>query len=160
MNFKNWLYIAEMAHVGMKQQIRIPCAKFTGQFPCIEEPIAMLDMRFEDPDAYPAPYKKLGNFSKFCALIPGTHNYLVYHGGGWADVVPTQEAIEKGFLSPTEMISEKGYVSVPNSWYLHAQLVGIDGKIVKPALGDMPTADHPHGTRQAFLDGKYAKTSN
>lgn len=152
MNFKNWLNISEMAHVGMKQHIKIPCDKIHGM-PCTEEPIAMMDMRFEDPGAYPSPYNKLGNFSKFSAAIPGTSNYLVYHGGGWADVISASEATKNGFISTEGSISEKGYILIPNSWYIHAQLIGVNGDVVKPALGDVSTPDHPQGRRQSFLNG-------
>jgi len=165
MNFKNWLHITEMAHVGMKQHIKIPCSKFNfgPHHDCIDSPIAMMDMRFEDPGAYSPPYNKLGNFSKFSAEIPGKSDHLVYHGGGWADIVSNINAIQQGLVPVKDeridktpgAVSTKGYVLLPNSWHIHAQLIGINGEIVKPALGDVPTPEYPQGPRQAFLDGKY-----
>lgn len=164
MNFRKWLNISEMAHMGMKEPFKIPCSAFQiapTPIPCADKPVAMIDMRFEDPGAYRPPYNKLGNFSKFAAMVPGKNEYLVYHGGGWADIVSGQAAIENGFI-PTKdnkidntpgAVSSKGYLLVPESWPVHAQLIGMQGDVVKPALGDVPTPEHPKGRRQAFLDG-------
>lgn len=172
MNFKKWLNISEMAHMGVKQPLKIPCSAFQiapTHIPCEDKPVALIDMRFEDPGAYRPPYNKLGNFSKFAAIIPGKKEYLVYHGGGWADVVSGQHAAEQGFLPVKDnkidttpgAISPQGYLLAPESWPVHAQLIGQDGDVVKPALGDVPTPEHPKGRRQAFLDGlTNAKESN
>lgn len=54
MNFQSWLQIGEMAHVGIKQHIKISCDNFKFA-QCKNQPIAMLDMRFEDPGAYQPP---------------------------------------------------------------------------------------------------------
>lgn len=87
---------------------------------------------------------------------------MIYHGAGWADTISDREAIQKQFV-PIEderinkksgAISDQGYLLVPDSWYIHAQLIGIHGDVVKPAMGDVPTPEHPNGKRQAFLDGK------
>ena len=170
MDFKKWLYITEMAHVGMKQPIKIACAKFSNgiHIPCIDEPIAMMDMRFEDPGAYHPPYNKLGNFSKFSAAIPGKSDYIAYQGAGWAEVMSNTIAMQHGFVPVLDnqidktpgAISEKGFLLLPDDWLIHAQLVGIKGNIVKPAFGDVSTPDYPEGSRQAFMNGKYNAKKN
>lgn len=124
----------------------IPChfVQMKG-IPCKEEEVYALDMRFEDPKAYPAPYNELHQHSLFSALIPGTKNYLVYHGGDKpAEILPETTAIKMGYL-PVEnnginrengAESKEGYVLVPNDWFMHAHLFDKNYEDIKPALAD------------------------
>lgn len=150
MKFKDWIIGKvknEMASFSLRQdQFTIPCHFMTmKKLPCKEEEVYALDMRFEDPKAYPSPYNQLHQHSHFAALLPGTTNYLVYHGGEQpAEVLPQGIAIKSEYLpmdnngidTSSGATSTKGYVLVPNDWFVHALLMNKDYEEIKPALAD------------------------
>jgi len=149
MSFRNWIVnrYAEMASFSLRnRRFTIPCRFIhMSGMPCKEEEVYALDMRFEDPGAYPSPYNELHQHSLFAALIPGTKNYLVYHGGDRpAEILSQTEAIKGGYL-PLEnngintnngAESQQGYMLVPNDWYMHAHLLNKDYEEIKPAKAD------------------------
>jgi hypothetical protein len=154
MRFKNWLKIDEQATFSVRQRMTIPCAKIalgnTGgvKLPCQDGPVGMMDIRFEDPGAFPPPYNKLSNGSFFSALLPDRVNeYLVYHGGRKdAEIMPVGQAVEMKYIPVDEKqqidhkpgaVSEKGYYLIPDDWYIHAQVLSQDYEIIKPALADI-----------------------
>jgi hypothetical protein len=168
MNFKRWLCVNEMASFSIPEKDRfvIPCGMVNMsvvKMPCEEKPVGALDMRFEGPPPYDHPYNKLNNGSKFAALIPRSTEYLVYNGTPMIPplVLPEPKAVEMGFLPVKETpaggkptidrtpgaMSPKGYVLVPDYWYVRAELLGPDYEVIKPALGDVT------GERQKFLYG-------
>jgi len=150
MKFKDWIVSKvknEMASFSLrKDQFTIPCRFLTmRKLPCKEEDVYALDMRFEDPEAYSSPYNHLHQHSFFAALVPGTKNYLVYHGGEHpADVMPEGLALNAGYLPVDNngidrsngAMSSKGYYLVPNDWFVHALLMNKDYEEIKPALAD------------------------
>lgn len=146
MNFKNWL---EMASFSLGQgQFTMPCNKIplNIKLPCLEKQVGAIDMRFEDPGAYPPPYNKLNNGSQFAAKIPNSDEYLIYHGGTKpADVLLDSSAIRMGYLpiqgntinySPGAK-SPNGYLLIPQNWFIQAQIFDTNYEIIKPALGDI-----------------------
>lgn len=155
MNFKKWINLIEMAHfsVSANHGFFIPCDMCAG-VPCKGGAIGAIDMRFEDPDAYPAPYNKLNNGSKFSALIPRTKQYIVHHNHKDAEVLSEVDVIKMQYVPVKNnkidhsvgSISDNGYYLIPDSWYIHAELFGQDYKKIKSALADF------NGKRKDFLN--------
>lgn len=141
LSFGAWRRLTEMASFSMRKTFHIPC-KFLVMYglPCEEKEVKAIDMRFEDPNAYPAPFNRLNQGSKFAARLPGTNDYLIYHGGD-AEILSGADALAKGYLpGKGEIQSAEGYLLVPNDWAVHAQLLDADYEVMKPALADFTGA--------------------
>lgn len=134
MDFKRWLKIDEMASFSLSpgSHFVVGCndikLKQLG-IPCVEKEVGGIDMRFEDPGAYPAPFNKLNQGSKFVAKIPNNATFLAYHAGMMpAEVIPAAQA---------EELTRQGYVNVPELWLVPAEIYDKDFNIIKPAYSDM-----------------------
>jgi hypothetical protein len=128
MNFKKWFNEMVAMTVPNKAQFSLPCDAVTiklppemqGKFPCQDAPVGQIDFRFED---YPNP-PKLGMFSKFMAKLPKSTEYLIYHGPGDVEILPESQAIRLG------------YATIPEDWYIRAEFIGTNDKLIKPAMAD------------------------
>lgn len=141
-----------MASFSMRNgNMSIPCSAVHAgahgiKLPCIEKLVGAIDMRFEDPQAYPPPYNTLNNGTKFAAPIPNSSEFLIYHGFEIKDpeLMLGNIALEQGYLPKKDKqldktpgaISEKGYVLIPSNWFIHAQILDKDYNLIKPALAD------------------------
>jgi len=145
MNFKKWFN--EMASFSLpdKSRFTIPCGivkinlprKMKKSFPCQDLPITMIDFRFEGPPAYPSPYNKFNQGSKFIARLPKSSEFIVYHGV--SNQVPE--------ILPASQAKKLNYPQVPDDWFVRAELLGPNYEVIKPALGDFT------GERQRLLYG-------
>lgn len=136
MKFKNWLQLNEMPHFSMDGSMSIPCQMIKAaaggiEMPCVPgKKIGMIDMRFED---YPPPFNKITPFDKFVGAVPGSSEYLVYDGG--AKLMFGTELKKLGMLAERPgMRSEKGFMLIPDDWFVHAMLIDTDYEVIKPPL--------------------------
>ena len=137
MKFKHWFNTNEMASVLLRQgHMSIPCSIIKAgadgvEMPCVQgKVVGLIDMRFEDPGAYPPPYNKLNNGSFFVAPIPG--------GIQDPEVIQVVNAIQMGYMpAPGEKISSLGYFLIPKDWFVHAQIFDTNYEMIKPALADV-----------------------
>ena len=141
MSFKHWLKLNEMPHFGMGGKISIPCGAVKAgagglKMPCLDKPVGMIDMRFEDQSP---PFNKLGAFSKFAAQIPGSTEFLIYHGSSMQEpeLILGNKAVQMGYLPEDQTpgaTSEKGYILIPKDWFIHAMILDTDYNVIKPPL--------------------------
>jgi len=145
--------VQEMASFSVSGGFVVSCKNFTMyNLNCDDQEIYAVDMRFEDPGAYPDPYNSLSQYSKFSAKIPGSKRYLVYDGAE-AKVMDETSAKRGDFVPVRDGMvnkdpgaeSQSGFVLVPDNWVLHAQFFNKDYDLIKDALADTT------GTRQAAL---------
>jgi len=140
MSFKSWLKLNEMPHFSVGGKMSVPCGAVKAgagglKMPCIDKPVGMIDMRFEDQ---PPPFNKIGPMTKFAAQIPGSTEYLIHHGSMHEpEVIMGDKALQMGYLpedqSPGAM-SEKGYLLVPKDWFMYAMILDTDYNMIKPPL--------------------------
>lgn len=143
MKFKEWFTLQEMASFTLPTaaQFSIPCnmVQVPGfKFDCIERPVHMIDFRFEGPPPYDPPFNKLGNGSPFIAKLPKSSEYLIYHG--WTSKRPE--------ILPEKQAKALGYQTVPDYWFIRAELLDAEGNLIKPALGDIT------GERKNYFKGE------
>jgi hypothetical protein len=142
MSFKSWLQLNEMPHFsGLDGKMSIPCGAVKAgaaglKMPCVDKPVGMIDMRFED---HPPPFNKLGPNSKFAAQIPGSSEYLIYHGNAMIgpEIILGNKALQMGYLPEDQTpgaTSEKGYILAPKDWFMYAQIFDTEYNVIKPPL--------------------------
>jgi len=128
MNFKKWFNEMVAMSVPLKAQFSVPCdaikiklpPEVQEKFPCQDSPVSIVDFRFED---YPSP-PRLSQFSKFMAKLPKSSEYFIYHGPGEVEILPESQAMRLN------------YSVIPEDWYVHAEFLGPEEQVIKPAMAD------------------------